>query len=175
MSLPLAHPEYEKAVIGYISVNGFARIEDYARTKPEAFMQPLASVIFEAAQYLYRIGRTPNTLTITETIEADGELKRDATKAAAEVGLPDWQTYLIAADTSLAFNSTGGQIVGEYLADITEAAGRRKQAEIGRRLVEGKIDRCTSILKKHLNFLNFHRLHQRQLHTHHHHLNHLQH
>ena len=130
MSLPLSYPEQEKAVIGYLSMNGFAGIEDYARTKPEAFMQPLASVIFEAAQYLYRIGRTPNTLTITEAIEADRTLKRIATDAAAEVGLPDWQTYLIAADTSLAFNSTGGQIVGEYLADITEAAGRRKAAKI---------------------------------------------
>ena len=31
------------------------------------------------------------------------------------------------------------------LADITEAAGRRKQAEIGRRLVEGKIDRAEAV------------------------------
>jgi hypothetical protein len=111
-------------------MNGFAGIEDYARTRPEAFMQPLASVMFEAAQYLHQIGKTPSTLTIIETIEADGELKRDATNAAAADGLRDWQTYLFAADTSLAFNPSGGQFAGEYLADITEAAGRRKASQI---------------------------------------------
>ena len=145
MSLPLSYPEKENAVIGYLSMNGFAGVEDYARTRAEAFMQPLASVMFEAAQYLHRIGRTPNSLTITEAVEADKTLKRIATDAAAEVGLPDWQTYLIAADTSLAFISTGGQIVGEYLADITEAAGRRKETEIGRRLAEGKIDGAEAV------------------------------
>ena len=145
MSLPLSYPEKENAVIGYLSINGFAGIDDYARTRPEAFTQPLASVMFEAAQYLHRVGRTPNTLTIIEAIEADRTLKRIATDAAAEAGLPDWQTYLHASDTSLSFNTAGGQIVGEYLADITEAAGRRKQAEIGRRLVEGKIDRAEAV------------------------------
>ena len=145
MSLPLSYPEKENAVVGYISTNGFAGVEDYARTRPEAFTQPLASVMFEAAQYLHRIGRTPNTLTIIEAIEADRTLKRIATDAAAEAGLPDWQTYLHASDTSLSFNTAGGQIVGEYLADITEAAGRRKQAEIGRRLAEGKIDRAEAV------------------------------
>jgi hypothetical protein len=145
MSLPLSYPEQEKAVIGYISMHGFAGIEDYARTKPEAFTQPLASVIFEAAQYLHRIGRTPNTLTIIEAIEADRTLKRIATDAAAEAGLPDWQNYIYGADTSIAQSFAGGQIVGEYLADITEAAGRRKAAEIGRRLADGKIDRTEAV------------------------------
>ena len=145
MSLPLSYPEKEKAVIGYLSMNGFAGIDDYAKTRAEAFTQPLASVMFEAAQYLHQIGRTPNTLTIIEAIEADAELKREATNAAAEAGLPDWQTYLVTADTSLAYNSTGGQMVGEFIADITEAAGRRKAAEIGRRLAEGKIDRAEAV------------------------------
>jgi hypothetical protein len=36
MSLPLSYPEQEKAVIGYLSTNGFAGVEDFARTKPEA-------------------------------------------------------------------------------------------------------------------------------------------
>jgi hypothetical protein len=36
MSLPLSYPEQEKAVIGYLSMNGFAGVEDFARTKPEA-------------------------------------------------------------------------------------------------------------------------------------------
>ena len=145
MSLPLSRPEYENAVVGYISTNGFAGVDNYARTRPEAFTQPLASVIFEAAQYLHRIGRTPNTLTIIEAIEADRTLKRIATDAAAEAGLPDWQTYLHGSDMSLSFNSTGGQIVGEYLADITEAAGRRKAADIGRRLAAGEIDRTDAV------------------------------
>ena len=145
MSLPLSYPEKENAVVGYISTNGFAGVEDYARTRAEAFTQPLASVMFEAAQYLHRIGRTPSTLTIIEAIEADRTLKRIATDAAAEAGLPDWQTYLHASDTSLSFNTAGGQIVGEYLADITEAAGRRKQAEIGRKLAAGEIDRTEAV------------------------------
>lgn len=91
MSLPLAYPEKENAVIGYLSMNGFAGIEDYARTRPDAFTHPLASVTFEAAQHLHQVGRTPNTLTIIDAIEGDRELKRDATNAAAEAGLPDWQ------------------------------------------------------------------------------------
>jgi hypothetical protein len=37
---------------------------------------------------------------------------------------------LYTADTSFAFNPKGGQIVGEYLADIAEAAGRRKAFQI---------------------------------------------
>jgi hypothetical protein len=41
--------------------------------------------------------------------------------------LPDWQTYLLTVDTSLAQSPRS---IGEYLADITEAAGRRKAAEI---------------------------------------------
>ena len=142
MAFQFSYPEKENAVIGYLSINGFVGIEDYARTRPEAFMQPLASVMFEAAQYVYRIGRTPNTLTITEAIEADRTLKRIATDAAAEAGLPDWQTYLLTADTSLAQSP---QSIGECLADITEAAGRRKAAEIGRSLAEGKIDRAEAV------------------------------
>jgi hypothetical protein len=146
LTLPkLSYPEKENAVVGYISTNGFAGVDDYARTRPEAFTQPLPSVMFEAAQYLHRKGRTPNTLTIIEAIEADRTLKRIATDAAAEAGLPDWQTYLHAADTSLSFNPAGGQIVGEYLADIAEAAGRRKAAEIGRKLAGGEIGRLQAV------------------------------
>ena len=145
MSLPLAYPEKENAVIGYLSMNGFAGIEDYARTRLDAFTHPLASVMFEAAQYLHQVGRTPNTLTIIDAIEGDRELKRDATNAAAEAGLPDWQNYIYGADTSIAQSFAGGQIVGEYIADITEAAGRRKAADIGRKLAEGKIDRAEAV------------------------------
>jgi len=146
LTLPkLSYPEKETAVIGYLSTSGFAGVDDYARTRPEAFTQPLPSVMFEAAQYLHRKGRTPNTLTIIEAIEADRTLKRIATDAAAEAGLPDWQTYLYAADTSLSFNPAGGQIVGEYLADIAEAAGRRKAAEIGRKLAGGEIGRLQAV------------------------------
>jgi hypothetical protein len=145
MSLPLAYPEKENAVIGYLSMNGFAGIEDYARTRPDAFTHPLASVTFEAAQHLHQVGRTPNTLTIIEAVEGDRELKRDATDAAAEAGLPDWQNYIYGVDTSIAQSFAGGQIVGEYLADISEAAGRRKAADIGRRLAEGEIDRTEAM------------------------------
>lgn len=36
MAAPLSYPEKENAVIGYLSTNGFAGVEDYARTRPEA-------------------------------------------------------------------------------------------------------------------------------------------
>jgi hypothetical protein len=146
LALPrLYYPEKENAVIGYLSINGFAGIDDYARTRPEAFTQPLASVMFEAAQYLHRVGRTPNTLTIIEAIEADRTLTRIATDAAAEAGSTDWKNYIYTADTSIAQSFAGGQIVGEYLADITEAAGRRKAAEIGRKLAAGEIGRLQAV------------------------------
>ena len=127
MAFPFSCPELESAVIGYLSINGFAGIEDYASTRPEAFTQQLAAVIFDVSKYLHRIGRTPNILTITKAIEADRTLKRIATDAAAEAGLPDWQTYLLTADTSLAQSP---QSICECLAEIAEAAGRRKATEI---------------------------------------------
>lgn len=36
MSLPLSYPEPENAVIGYLSINGFAKFDGYAKTRAEA-------------------------------------------------------------------------------------------------------------------------------------------
>jgi hypothetical protein len=130
MALPLSYPEKKKAVIGYLSTNGFAGVPEPFGAGPDAFTNTLCSVVFEAAIYLRREGKTSNTLTLIEAIDQDRMHSRIAKDAAVAEGLPDWQTLLYTADTSLAFNPAGGQIVGEYLADITEAAGRRNAAQI---------------------------------------------
>lgn len=139
MTPPLADPHKEHAVIGYIVGAGFHGVADPGRTRPEAFTNPLRSVIFEAALYLHRMGKTANGHTIAEAIEADRMLSRIAKDAAADEGLPDWQSYLAGADTSLIFHPAGGKVVSEYLEDITEAAGRREAAKIGERLSAGEI------------------------------------
>jgi len=130
MALPLSYPEKENAVIGYLSTNGFAGVPEPFGAGPDAFTNTLCSVVFEAAIYLHRAGKTPNTLKLIEAIDQDRMHSRIAKDAAAAEGLPDWQTLLYTADTSFAFNPAGGEIVGEYLADIAEAAGRRKAFQI---------------------------------------------
>ena len=130
MALPLSYPEYEKAVIGYLSTNGFAGVPEPFGAGPDAFTNTLCSVVFEAALYLRREGKTPTTQTLIEAIDQDRMLSRIAKDAAVAEGLPDWQTFLTIADASLEFNPAGGQIVGEYLAYIAEAAGRRKAFQI---------------------------------------------
>jgi hypothetical protein len=141
MARPLSHPEKEVEVIGYLSTNGFAGVPEPCRTDPKAFIKPLCAVIYEAAVYLHRRGKTPNTLALIDIIEQEnGELLRDARKAAADEGLPDWQTFLFSAGaTSLVCNPAGGEIVAEYLADIAEAARNREGAKIARKYTEGEI------------------------------------
>ena len=145
MAAPLIELEKENAVLGYIVGAGFHGIADPGRTRPEAFTNPLRSVIYEAAIYLHRIGKTANGHTIAEAIEQDRELSRIAKQAAAADGLPDWQTYLSGADHSLSLNPAGGQVVTEYLAAITEAAGRRKDADIGKKLANAEISRAEAM------------------------------
>ena len=132
--LALSYPEKENPVIGYLTSRGFAGVDEPLRTRPDAFTQPLCSVVYEAALYLHKMGKTANQINIVEAIEGDRMLSRIAKDAATADGLADWQTFLAMTDASLSFNPAGGQIVTEYLADITEAAGRRKAADIGRRL-----------------------------------------
>jgi hypothetical protein len=140
MARPLSHPEKELEVVGYLSTRGFAGVPDPCRTNPKAFTKPLCAVIFEAAVYLHRMGKTPNTLALIDIIEQDETLSRIARDAAADEGLPDWQNLLYSAgSTSLAFNPEGGGIIAEYLADISEAARERAGAKIGRGLAEGEI------------------------------------
>lgn len=140
MAAPLSYPEKESAVIGYIAKLDTKRIPDFGRTRPEDFTKPLCGVIYEAALYLHRIGRTANRIHIAEAIEADGTLSRIAKDAAADEGLADWKDYFSQADDSFSYDlRMGGVFVSECLADIAEAAGRREAAKIGRRLAEGEI------------------------------------
>lgn len=140
MARPLSHPEMEVEVIGYLSTNGFAGVPDPCQTNPKAFTKPLCAIIYEAAVYLHRRGKTPNTLALIDIIEQEnGELLRDAKRAAADEGLPDWKTFLLSAGSSFAYIPTGGEIVSEYLAEIAEAAGRREAAKIGHQLADGEI------------------------------------
>ncbi len=145
MALPLFDPDREHAVIGYIVGAGFHGVADPGRTHPNVFTSPLRSVIYEAALYLHRVGKKPNGHTIAEVIERDTLLSRIAKEAAAAEGLPDWQSYLAGVDISLINNPAGGEIVTEYLADITEAAGRRKDAEIGKKLANAEISRADAM------------------------------
>lgn len=140
MTRPLSYLEKEQAVIGYLAGAGLHGIPDPASTRPEHFTNPLAAAVWEAAVYLHRKGRTPNAINLIEVIEADGLLSRVATQAAQEQGIPDLLTYFAALDSSLTSIPNAGEIVGEYLRDISEAAGRRKAAEIGKRLAEGGIE-----------------------------------
>jgi hypothetical protein len=140
MNRPLSYPDKENAVLGYVIAAGFHGVENPGGIRPEAFTSPLRSVIYEAALYLHRMGRKANGLTIAEAIEADQTLSRIAKDAAAGERLPDWQTYLASVDSSLSCIPDGGQIVSEYLTDIAEAAGRRKAAEIGKKLANAEIE-----------------------------------
>lgn len=140
MTRPLSYLEKEQAVIGYLAGAGLHGIPDPASTRPEHFTNPLATAVWEAAVYLHRKGRTPNAINLIEVIEADGLLSRVATQAAQEQGIPDLLTYFAALDSSLTSIPNAGEIVGEYLRDISEAAGRRKAAKIGKRLAEGGIE-----------------------------------
>jgi hypothetical protein len=145
MSHPLSYPEQENAVVGYIIGAGFHGVENPGGTRPDAFTSPLRSVIYEAALYLHRMGRQANGLTIAEAIEGDRMLSRIAKDAAADEGLLDWQTYLATADTSLIGNIAAPRTISEYLGDIAEAAGRRKDAEIGRKLANAEINRSEAM------------------------------
>ena len=145
MTGPLVDPTREECVLGYIVGAGFKGVADPGRCSPKAFTTPLRSVIYEAALYLERKGKAVNGHTIAEAIQRDTMLSRIAKDAAAAEGLPDWQSYLAGVDASLIYNPAGGQVVTEYLADITEAAGRRKDAEIGRKLVSAEISRSEAM------------------------------
>jgi len=146
MSAPLAYPEKESAVIGYIAKLDAKRIPDFGRTRPEDFTKPLCGVIYEAALYLHRIGRTANRIHIAEVIEADRTLSRIARDAASDEGLADWKDYFDQADASFSYDlRMGGVFVSECLADIAEAAGRRKATEIGKKLANAEISRAEAL------------------------------
>jgi hypothetical protein len=129
MSLPLAHPEYENAVVGYLSMRGFAGIPRHSRPYPEAFTDTLAAIAYAAAFEIDHRGMAVTTASILEYIEGRREWLRHAEEEANRRGLPDWKNSILTADGSLGFQPDGKAAI-ECLEKIAEAAGRRKAAEI---------------------------------------------
>jgi hypothetical protein len=145
MARPLSDPGKENAVIGYIAKLGFLGVANPGGTRPEAFTSPLRSLIYATALALHRMGRSPHRVTISEAIEGDPVLSRNAKDAAADEGFPDWQNFIYSADDSFVTNPMGGVFVSEYLADISEAASRRKAVEIGKKLANAEIDKAEAM------------------------------
>lgn len=145
MALPLSYPDKERAVIGYLAGRGFAGVDNPGRICPKAFTIPLCALIWEAALYLHRTGKTAHGINLAEVIESDPGISREAKAAAEAAGLPDWQTFLATTDSSLVHIHDNGEILAECLADISEAAGRRKDAEIGKKLSNAEISRAEAV------------------------------
>ena len=127
MSLPFSYPEKEKAVVGYLSIRGFSEIPRHTRPWPDAFKDTLAAIAYAAAWELDHRGQAVTVYSIQECVGKNREWIRLASAEAKDRGLVDW-TQILCEDTSLAYQP--GQAVIESLADIAEAAGRRKATEI---------------------------------------------
>ena len=138
MSLQLSYPEKESAVIGYLSMRGFAGIPRQARPYPEAFTDNLAAIAYASAWELDHRGRAVTAASIIESIEGRTDRLRHAEEEACTRGLADWRDAILTADTSLGFQPDGKAAI-ECLEKITEAAGRRKAAEIYEKGKAGEI------------------------------------
>lgn len=136
----MQYPDKEKAVIGYLSICGFAGVPKSAVVDPEAFSVVLYGIYYAAAHRLHHAGKAVSLITILENIEKDSHLLRLAENEAKAAGMLSWQDGLAHADTSLGFNPMGGIVATEYLSDIATAAAKRKATKIGQRLAEGNID-----------------------------------
>jgi hypothetical protein len=139
MAFPLSCPNKEKAVIGYLIRRGFEGVDNPERTQADAFTIPLCALIWDTALYLRRVGKTANGVNLAEVIEADVQVSNEAKAAAAAEGLPDWQTFFYTVDDIFSHIGTGGDLVAEYLIDITAAHGQRKSIEIARKLNDAEI------------------------------------
>jgi RecA-family ATPase len=133
----MQYPEKESAVVGYISVAGFAGVPRSAIVDPDSFVSVLNGVYYAAAHRLHYAKKATTGTTILEAIERDPFLLKVAERTAQESGMVCWRDGLVMADSSLAYNPAGGAIVSEYLADIASAAAQRKATKIGQRLASG--------------------------------------
>ncbi len=133
----MQYPEKESAVVGYISVAGFAGVPRSAIVDPDSFVSVLNGVYYAAAHRLHYAKKATTGTTILEAIERDPFLMKVAERTAQESGMVCWRDGLVMADSSLAYNPAGGAIVSEYLADIASAAAQRKAIKIGQRLASG--------------------------------------
>lgn len=135
----MQYPEKESAVVGYLSMNGFAGVPKSAVVEPEAFSNVLNGLYYAAAHRLHHAGKAVVGTKILEVIAADPYWLKMAEAEAQAAGMVSWQDGVTLADTSLGFSSAGGAIVTEYLEDIAAAAGIRKATQIGRKLADGSM------------------------------------
>lgn len=135
----MQYPEKESAVVGYLSMCGFAGVPKSAVVEPEAFSNVLNGLYYAAAHRLHHAGKAVVATTILETIEKEPYWLKLAEDSAQAAGMVSWQDGVVLADTSLGFNPVGGAIVTEYLADIASAAATRKATQIGRKLADGSM------------------------------------
>lgn len=138
MGSTFSDPAKERAVVGYLSIRGFAGIPRQDRPSPEAFTDAIAALAYAAAIEIDNQGKAVTAASMLEYIEGRREWLRHAEEEARLQGIPDWRNPIITADISLGFQPDGKAAI-EYLADIARAAARRKGAETGRRLQEGEI------------------------------------
>jgi hypothetical protein len=138
MAAPLAHPDKENAVVGYLSMRGFAGIPRQARPYPEAFTDTLAAIAYAAAWELDHRGRAVTAASILESIEGRREWLRHAEEEARARQLTDWRNAIICADDSLGHQPDGKAAI-ECLEKIAEAAKSREGANTGKKLAAGEI------------------------------------
>jgi replicative DNA helicase len=67
----MQYPEKESAVVGYISVAGFAGVPKSAVVEPEAFASTLNGIYYAAAHRLHHAGKAVVGTTILEAIERE--------------------------------------------------------------------------------------------------------
>jgi hypothetical protein len=137
MACPLAYPDLEKAVIGYLCMRGFSEVPWHIRPWPDAFTDTLAAIAYAAAWELDHRGQAVTVYSIQECVEKKPEWIRRASAEAKERGFVDW-TQILTEENS--FASQRGQAVVDALTRIAEAAGRRKAVEIARKLANAEIE-----------------------------------
>jgi hypothetical protein len=135
----MQYPEKESAVVGYLSMNGFAGVPKSAVVEPEAFSNVLNGLYYAAAHRLHHAGKAVAGTTILEAIEREPYWLKLAEESAQAAGIMSWQDGIVMADTSLGFSPGGGTVVAEYLGDIAAAANTRKATKIGRKLADGSM------------------------------------
>lgn len=138
MAAPLAHPDKENAVVGYLSMRGFAGIPRQARPYPEAFTDTLAAIAYAAAWELDHRGRAVTAASILESIEGRREWLLHAEEEARARQLTDWRNAIICADDSLGHQPDGKAAI-ECLEKIAAAAKSREGANTGKKLAAGEI------------------------------------
>ena len=135
----MQYPEKERAVVGYLSMCGFAGVLKSALIEPEAFTSTLNGLYYAAAHRLHHAGKAVVGTTILEAIEREPYWLRLAEAEAKAAGMVSWQDGVVLADTSLGYSPAGGATVTEHLADIATASNTRKATRIGRNLADGSM------------------------------------